>query len=373
MLQELKIDNMKSIKHLTLELDKMNVFIGTNSSGKSTVLQALFLLAQNVDGMQGINGKLVDLGQFDELRCVYSIERDQIKIATKVSDDLKCSLVIDAGMKEGLIHKYKYICTLPECINENVKAAFQKKFDYQNRMIQYISSHRVGPEKVYKKNITLEDTVGNNGEYAFSYLNLHKNDVLEDALCREKSDLTLISQVNYWLDYILNTEIKTEEIKNADLIQVSYSMYEKKNIRPLDIGAGISYLVTILIAALSSPWDSILAIENPEIHLHPSAQSKVCDFLYFISQNHRQVLIETHSDHIFNGFRAGIALGEMDAADINMQFIHLNEGHTTEAMRVKVGQMGRIENQCPDMFDQFDLDMNRMIGLRRRKYGADNK
>lgn len=37
--------------------------------------------------------------------------------------------------------------------------------------------------------------------------------------------------------------------------------------------------------------DSVIIIENPEIHLHPK-QSKLCEFLYFVSQSGRQLFIE---------------------------------------------------------------------------------
>ena len=58
---------------------------------------------------------------------------------------------------------------------------------------------------------------------------------------------------------------------------------------------------------------------------------------------------------------------------INIQFISLNEEHLSQAMRVKIGRMGRVENQKKDLFDQFDIDLNRMIGLPRRKNGVSTK
>jgi predicted ATPase len=121
---------------------------------------------------------------------------------------------------------------------------------------------------------------------------------------------------------------------------------------------------------LASPVGAALVIENPEIHLHPSAQAKICEFLYFIATSGRQLFIETHSDHIFNGFRAGIATGSMEDARINIQFVRLGEAHVTEATKVIIGRRGRIENQQKDLFDQFDMDMNRMIGIGIRKESA---
>ena len=124
--------------------------------------------------------------------------------------------------------------------------------------------------------------------------------------------------------------------------------------RPRNVGAGISYLISIQITCLSAPEDSVNIIENPELHLHPESQAKVCEFFYFIGDAGRQIFIETNSDHIFNGFRVGIAAGEMEKQLVNIQFIYLNDSHVSEVMKVKIGRMGRIENQRKDLFGQFE-------------------
>ena len=44
MIEEIKIKNFKSIKDLTLNCNKINVFIGKPNVGKSNVLEAIGLL-----------------------------------------------------------------------------------------------------------------------------------------------------------------------------------------------------------------------------------------------------------------------------------------------------------------------------------------
>ena len=245
----------------------------------------------------------------------------------------------------------------------------KKRYSVGDRKSQYLSCHRVGPQDVYSDNDSIEETLGNNGEYAMAYLHRHRNDVLEEQLCRNSEDLTLLGQVNWWLKYITGAEVYPVAVDGTNLVRATYQMHEINNLSPLNIGSGISYLVSILIMCLSSAKGGVLVIENPEIHLHPAAQSKVCEFLHYIAKTERQIFIETHSDHIFNGFRAGIAMGEMDKEDINIQFISLNDEYVSENMRVQIGSMGRIDNPQKDLFDQFDLDLNKMIGLRRKPSG----
>jgi predicted ATPase len=358
MIRKLTIDNLKSIKHLDIECTDINLFVGTNSSGKSSILQGLLFVTQNIDKTVGLNGNFISLGKPEENRCVYA-EKKEISAGVEVEN--KHSLEVKLLYREGIyVPKMKMTPKISE--NNAVKMLGEPK------KVQYLSCHRVGPQSVYNKNMSIEDeSLGNNGEYAVAYLNGHGPDILDRSICKGSVDYTLLGQVNWWLSYIMDVEISTEEILGTNLVKASYSTNDMQGVRPENIGAGISYLLSIIIVCLASPVGAILVIENPEIHLHPSAQAKICEFFYFIATSGRQLFIETHSDHIFNGFRAGISTGDMEDEKINIQFIRLGEAHVTEATKVIIGRRGRIENQQRDLFDQFDLDMNRMIGIGIRK------
>lgn len=355
MIKKITIDNFKSIRHLEMECSDINLLIGVNSSGKSTIIQGLLFVAQNIDEPCGLNGTFCSIGSFEENRCIYADK----KVITVAIENQKAECVtMGLRSEEGALKLNRNYSS------QEGNSSLNSEFSIRERKIQYLSCHRLGPQNVYKKSVQLDEQIGNDGEYAIAYLNKHGADTLDGDMCRGRQDYTLLGQVNWWLSYIVNAEISTEEISGADLVKASYSINDAQNMRPINIGSGISYLVSVLIMCLTSPENAILVIENPEIHLHPSAQAKVCEFLYFIASTGRQLFVESHSDHIFNGFRAGIATGDMERERINMQFVRLNEAYVTEAMRVQVGRMGRIENQQKDLFDQFDLDMNRMIGIR---------
>lgn len=365
MIKSLEIKNFKSIKEMQFDCANITLLIGVNSSGKSTVIQGLLFMAQNMGKSCGLNGELMSLGGFEENRCIYANEKE-ISIAVGDGEhSLRFSLLQEAG--EELSFR------INSSDKEEKLAALWPALNYAKRGFQYLSCHRVGPQNVYHKNMTMQDIIDVNGEYAVAFLNEHSIDVLEPELCKGNLDYTLLGQVNWWLSYIAETAVSTEEIRGADLVKASYTMHDAVQIRPANIGSGISYLISILIVCLSSPKRSVIALENPEIHLHPSAQAKLCEFFYFISETGRQLFVETHSDHIFNGFRAGIAAEEMEKDKIKIQFISLNEEHVSNVMEVQIGRMGKVENQTKDLFDQFDLDLNKMIGLRRERHGVNPK
>jgi len=68
---------------------------------------------------------------------------------------------------------------------------------------------------------------------------------------------------------------------------------------PHDIGIGISQILPVIIGALKQN-SSILAIEQPELHIHPAIQVELADL--FVDQVNRSAdsiyIIETHSEHI---------------------------------------------------------------------------
>ncbi|MBO0565475.1 hypothetical protein EXQ38_04210 [Clostridium botulinum] len=89
------------------------------------------------------------------------------------------------------------------------------------------------------------------------------------------------------------------------------------------MGSGLSYLISIIIICLSLEENEALIIENPEIHLHPKAQSRLTEFFIFISKANRQLVIETHSDHFFNGVRVAIANGTISNEEVSINFFKL--------------------------------------------------
>ena len=127
-------------------------------------------------------------------------------------------------------------------------------------------------------------------------------------------------------------------------------------------------MISILISCLGLEEGSIIIIENPEIHLHPKAQSRLCEFLYHVSKAGRQLFVESHSDHIFNGLRVGVAREEIKQEEITVNFFAMNEKYETQCNPVIFGEYGKITGtngamDIDDLFDQFEIDMDKMLGL----------
>jgi predicted ATPase len=63
------------------------------------------------------------------------------------------------------------------------------------------------------------------------------------------------------------------------------------------VGAGVSQLVPIVVAALLPHHQGIVMVEQPEIHVHPALQVELGDLMIEAAAS-RQLLIETHSEHL---------------------------------------------------------------------------
>lgn len=348
MLKTIYVNGYKSIKELEVECSRLNLFIGTNSSGKSSLLQAILLVVQNLERSYGLNGPLVSSGEFRETRN-YSLKNDTIEIKLSNEEKERVDLTI---CEDGKAY-----------IEPREDGKLARTLNLVNRRVHFLSCSRIGSRDVYNKNLSVSDMFGKNGEYAIDFLSKYKDEPLEKELICYHESYTLSTQVNRWLEYIIGARIQTEEIIGTDVVKASYNMVESFYARPKNVGSGVSYLISILIVCLGSHKGDMIIIENPEIHLHPLSQSRLCEFLYFISKADRQVFVETHSDHLFDAIRVGISQRTMEKEHIAINFFRLGSDGCTRKHVIDIGKNGRIENPMPNLFDQFEVDLNKMLGL----------
>ncbi len=89
MLKNIKIENFKCFENEIIDLKPLTLITGTNSSGKSSLLQAILLLGDHKD--LEITNYLQTLGSFDDLKNKY-INPDAYYINAEFSDGQNASL-----------------------------------------------------------------------------------------------------------------------------------------------------------------------------------------------------------------------------------------------------------------------------------------
>lgn len=376
MVSKIHVSALKSIKNLEIECSGLNLLVGRNSSGKSTFLQALLLYAQ-----RKLDGKYISVGEFREARN-YNMPNEKIRIELYEKNKTKPDWIEFIEDKENdsyninsCIENYN-LKSLKNLMGKDNDLEEQAVCKFDDSNFHYLSCHRIGVNDIYKKNMINETDFGIDGEYALAYLLKNEGETVKEDLIANDPNFTstLLGQVNYWMNYIVDTSLLLTDLKKTNYLQVKYNNNPKNKLsdalycRPINIGSGVSYLISIIISCLASNRKDVVIIENPEIHLHPKAQSRLCEFLYFISKTNRQIFVETHSDHIFNGLRVGIATKYMKQEDISVNFFALDEKNETQCNHIVFGDYGKVigtnnNMDINDLFDQFDIDLDRMLGI----------
>ena len=102
----------------------------------------------------------------------------------------------------------------------------------------------------------------------------------------------------------------------------------------------------------------ILMIENPEIHLHPKAQSKLGEFLTIIANAGVQLIIETHSEHVINKIQYQIFSRNFDNEKLA---IYYKENARDNFERVEINENGRYSVDFPEGF--FDASLGDLMEI----------
>tara|TARA_B100001146_G_C16184187_1_gene435992 strand:- start:1167 stop:2195 length:1029 start_codon:yes stop_codon:yes gene_type:complete len=340
MLDKIKIKDFKCFEDIEIELGNITLFSGTNSSGKSSAIQAILLIDNITKNPNSpLNSSLLNLGSFEETRN-YITRSDTFSVEAYSKND-----------------EYNFIFFKDDGKNVSFKTSKELKDE-----IFYLSANRLGPRNTYEKNFNSEDIVGPRGEYVIDLLNRNKTFNVQNDRIYDNSSYTLEYQVNFWLNKIVNVSLEIEDLGISNLVAVSYTHKNStKRVRPYHIGAGTSYVIGIIILALYLNKDSILIIENPEIHLHPKAQSDLADFLCFIAKSGIQIIIESHSDHIFNGIRKSIHRKTISKDQAKIQFFKTTEMNLSQNHLIGLSEDGKILDYKEGLFDQFDNDLDILL------------
>jgi predicted ATPase len=233
------------------------------------------------------------------------------------------------------------------------------------RRLTYLTAERVGPREVY----TLEDrqiapVVGPAGEHAVSVLHWGRDEHVMDALTLADVPPTRLRQVEERMrSFFPGCALRLQQVPQANAVTLGLRTSNDTDFhRPIHAGFGLTQVLPIVIAALSATSEDILLIENPEVHLHPAGQALMGQFLADVAEAGIQVIVETHSDHVLNGIRRSVKETRLRAEDVTIHFFRQRSTEATQVISPALDDSGTIDSWPDGFFDQFDKDMNYLIG-----------
>ena len=88
----------------------------------------------------------------------------------------------------------------------------------------------------------------------------------------------------------------------------------------------------------------MILLEQPEIHLHPRSQGVLGDLLIDIVNSGRQVMIETHSEHVIGRIQTSIAQGHISNDQVVIYYFQPTD-QGTEIREVALNDRGQFETE----------------------------
>ena len=141
-----------------------------------------------------------------------------------------------------------------------------------------------------------------------------------------------------------------------------------------DVGFGISQVLSVLVQCFYAPPGSIILMEQPEIHLHPNAQSALADVMIDVinsrengSDRDIQLVIETHSEHFLRRLQRRIAEDAVPQEKVSAYFANIAKTPATlEPLQIDI--FGNIQNWPENFFgdEMGDITEQAKAAMKKR-------
>ena len=373
MITQIDLHHFKCFELLRLPLSPLTLLSGTNSSGKSSVLQALALLHQTMREHEWsrrlmLNGKVVRLGTvFDIVNQVSGRTTCEIGL---VDGETSCQWVF-AGERDAMSMSLQSVVVGGNTCNDLnqlqylLPPATTTTLSGRLRDLTYLTAERIGPQEMYRLNDPqAAPVVGPSGEHAVSVLYSGFDERVAAALVLPDVTPTRLHQVEVRMRaFFPGCRLIMQRVPQTNAVTLGLRTSDETEFhRPSNVGFGITQILPIVVAALAAKPEDILLIENPEVHLHPAGQGLMGQFLAEVAQAGVQVILETHSDHVLNGVRRAVKAGRLPAEYVSIHFFQSPSDGGTQVVSPVLDSSGNIDVWPDGFFDQFDKDATHFAG-----------
>ncbi len=327
MIEQLTIDGYKSIRHQLIPLKKMNVLTGLNSSGKSSVLQALRILGRVALRKEEIFPE--NCGDEDRLRNVHE---KRMELAAAYGES-----------------------------GENWIRYSEREIQYTDfPKIIYVGADRIGPRTIYpSKKSGVLDEKGTNVLRIIEECSTVGSVLPERMLNDQCEGEAFKFVVQGWLKEISpGVRFNFDKVAGQEAHTATYNEFW-----PTNVGFGLSYTLPIIVAILLGVTNknSIVLLENPEAHIHAKGQTALADLMCRAVEEGAQIVVETHSDHVFDGVRIYAKEHKGFADNVKLAWFRLDEKETTEIEYPVLHPNGGLSFWPKDMFSQFMENAERLF------------
>ncbi|MCR6626064.1 MAG: AAA family ATPase [Pseudoxanthomonas sp.] len=299
---KLKVEGFKKIHEIELDLADVNILVGANGSGKSSVLQSVHLgccLIRQADRVDPARTNTVGIEELDYLPTddykTLGHKTNWGNAAGSASSKLSLTFRKADGSEVAAYCEIRSarnagISVSGTVPTEAVNLLRQKK-KFFSAYIPGISGMPNKEERRSRKVILKSCSFGDS------------NVILRNALLLLKEeDEQNIQKIEGWLSSIVGPASIKVSHDDAQDLHIRCSIVYQGLERPIELaGTGFLQLIQIFCyVLLFSP--GVLLIDEPDIHLHPNVQEKLAGVLAEIAKDRKmKVLLSTHSPFIVRG------------------------------------------------------------------------
>lgn len=423
MLTRIALGNFKIFSNVEVEPNQITVLTGPNGSGKSTIIQALMLLKQTPDAPSlALAGPYINMGS--DIDIAHSpgklinirfsgkeVVKNQdfldegrseevffdVKAGFSGHDlfNLRSEMLLESKFIEGEFRNRKRVSSEASVSWENGRILIQPQLDLR-RPFRTIDSSGISTEQEIERGSKYTDYMcaapqrmfesmefipSNRGfrspEYPLGDELIDHFQITKPMYDYERDMATTMAyrrdeleeKISDWMREITGIIVRSP-VRQKRQVQISARrarVKEPKDIRIAFEGFGSNQLLFILIPLAQSEDNSILVIEEPELHLHPKAQASLANILLRECKEHgKQIILTTHSEHIIASVLTGVAENMISTDDVSIYYLN-RRGSSANAKLLKIDSQGRVKGGLPGFFDANIEEAERHIRALERK------
>jgi predicted ATPase len=387
----IKIRNFRSIEDAQLEVEPITLLYGQNASGKSSILYAPLVFRniilnpnQIVDGFSNL--MFCNFGGFEQV--VYN-HRPELEIEFAITaktdyGDLTYSVTFGKeGGKFGIKLNDKFEEFLNVRFPYPVNSQKRIQFKIDNEVFEYIwngitlsSSQQLSSlgENILKtlnsiveliKRIDIVPLKRGFSKPVYSPVGMTSYVISEDEVA---TLLTggygyLKNKVHSYVRKIFNKDFQLTSQPGTSIFYLQTVDERGLTSELVNEGFGVNQTIYLLTKVLR-PDISIILIEEPEIHLHPTAQNNLMKaFVEIVKQENKTLIISTHSEHIVSSLLSLVAENKLSPEDISCYLCEKDKGRTI-VKHQKVNSKGQIEGGLTSFMEAEIETLKKIVGER---------
>jgi len=218
------------------------------------------------------------------------------------------------------------------------------------REMIYVPGLRGNAERLYPLAAVGPTFPGRFDDYLASVIATWQTDKHSVKLAQLRNDLIRLG---------LNWTVVAERVNDAQLRLLVGRVTRQGRTTDLvdiaDVGLGVSQALPLLVALLAAQPGQLVYVEQPEIHLHPRAQSAMAQVVANAANRGVRVVVETHSSLLLYGILTLVAQGNVQPEKVKLHWFEQRKNGTTKISSADPDDAGAF-GEWPEDFANVELE-----------------